>query len=63
MIDLLIINGTIVTVNQKREILQDGAIAIEGSKIKEIGPSKILREKYINVKKIIDATGKPYFQA
>ena len=61
MIDLLIINGTIVTVNQKREILQDGAIAIEGSKIIEIGPSKVLQEKYTNVKRIIDATGKAIF--
>jgi 5-methylthioadenosine/S-adenosylhomocysteine deaminase len=61
MIDLLIVNGTIVTVNQKREILQDGAIAIEGSKIIEIGPSKVLQEKYTNVKRIIDATGKAIF--
>ena len=36
----LLKNGIIVTVNKEREILYDGAIAIEGNKIADIGESR-----------------------
>mgnify|MGYP000079276402 CR=1 FL=1 len=61
MLDLLILNGTIVTVNPKREILLNGALAIQDDRIVEIGPSEVLQEKYTEVKKVLDATGKAVF--
>lgn len=39
MIDHLLKNGIIVTVNKEREILYHGAIAIQGNKIVDIGDS------------------------
>ncbi|HHU31215.1 MAG: amidohydrolase family protein [Zhaonellaceae bacterium] len=61
MIDILLLNGTVVTVNKKREIIEDGAVAIKGDKIVDIGLSKILAEKYSDAKTKIDATGKVLF--
>jgi len=49
---ILIKNGTIVTMNEKREILK-GDIYIEGNVIKQIGPNL-----QVNAEKVIDATGK-----
>ncbi|GAV26499.1 ethylammeline chlorohydrolase [Carboxydothermus islandicus] len=49
---ILIKNGTIVTMNAKREILK-GDIYIEGNLIKEIGPNL-----QVKADKVIDATGK-----
>ncbi|KAI7854212.1 amidohydrolase [Circinella umbellata] len=34
---MLYINGTIVTMNKKREIVKDGAILVEGSRIRKVG--------------------------
>ena len=61
VIDILLLNGTVVTVNKKREIIEDGAVAIKGDKIVDIGLSKILAEKYSDAKTKIDATGKVLF--
>jgi 5-methylthioadenosine/S-adenosylhomocysteine deaminase len=61
MLDLLIVNGTIVTVNPKREILQNSAVAIQNGKIVDIGPTDALKEKYAEAKKVLDATGKAVF--
>ena len=60
MIDLLIQNATIVTVN-KGEILKNSSIAIEGDRIIDIGDSRELSIKYPEVKKIIDASEKVVF--
>ncbi|MHA1471438.1 MAG: amidohydrolase family protein, partial [Candidatus Asgardarchaeia archaeon] len=43
---LLIFGGTIVTMNPKRGVLEDGAIYIEGDRIKAIGNSKDIRREY-----------------
>ncbi len=40
MIDILIKNAIIVTVNKDRDVLFDGAIAVIGDKIIDIGDSK-----------------------
>lgn len=61
VIDLLISNGTIVTVNKEREIIEQGAIAIKEDQIVDIGSAKALTEKYKGAKKVIDARGKAVF--
>jgi len=60
MIDILIKNAQIVTVN-KGQILQDSAIAIKGNKIIDIGDSKELSDKYQEAGQVIDAAGKVVF--
>jgi len=40
MADILLLNATVATMNKCREIFKDGAVAIEGNKIIEVGKSK-----------------------
>lgn len=61
MIDILIRNTTIVTVNAAREILYESALAIDRGRILEIGPTEALEKKYTAVKKVIDGTGRAVF--
>ena len=61
VIDLLIRNASVVTVNKQRQILKNCALAIEGDLIFDIGPTSILEKKYAKAKKTIDATGKIIF--
>ena len=49
-------NGYILTMNDKREILEDGTIVIEGDEIKDIGPTSSIMKKY-NSKNIKDLGG------
>ncbi len=53
--DLIIKNGTILTMNSKLDIIEDGVIVVEKNKIVEVGDKKLLK-KYSS-KKIIDADG------
>ncbi|HRY52479.1 MAG TPA: amidohydrolase [Candidatus Portnoybacteria bacterium] len=56
---ILIKNITIITQNAQRQVIKDGAILIEGSKIAEVGQSKKIEKKYAKAKKkIIDGKGK-----
>jgi len=56
---ILIKNATILTQNKKRQIIKDGAILVDGSKIVDIGSSKKLEKKYAKAKKrIIDGRDK-----
>lgn len=56
-IDILIKNGYVVSMNQKRALLPDGAIAIQGDKILEVGNTADMIAKYAAAK-VIDAAGK-----
>lgn len=58
--DLIIKNALIVTMNTKREILDNASIAIAGDKIIAIGPSIDIESQYAS-NKIIDARGKFIF--
>ncbi len=59
---LLIKDGVIVTMSSKREIIWDGAIYIEGDKIKEVGKSVDLETRYRgSADRVIDATKKVVF--
>ncbi|WPG98720.1 Hypothetical protein R9X50_00151400 [Acrodontium crateriforme] len=43
---MLFTNATIITVNAKREIIQNGSILVRGNKIADIGKTQLLLEKY-----------------
>lgn len=56
---ILIKNTTILTQNAQRQIIKNGAILIEGSKIMDIGASAKLEKKYAKAKKkTIDGRGR-----
>lgn len=61
MIDVLINNATIVTMNENRDILKKASIAIGKDRIIEIGFNEDMVVKYKDAKKIIDATDKVVF--
>ncbi|WP_158736489.1 amidohydrolase family protein [Alteribacillus sp. YIM 98480] len=57
-VDVLITNAEyVITVDSERRIFRDGAIAVSDSKIKDIGKTAELTNKYVG-KKTIDATRK-----
>ncbi len=59
MVDILIKNGLVLTFEKDAlsgEILRNGAVAIRGSSIFEIGKSAELEAKYKNVPHVIDAS-------
>lgn len=56
-IDVLINNGTILTVDRERRIVTDGSIAIRRDRIVEVGKTRELATKY-RAPRVIDATEK-----
>ena len=61
MIDHLLKNGIIVTVNPDREVFFHGAVAVQGNKIVDVGPSEALEAKYADAAKVTDLDGKIVF--
>jgi putative selenium metabolism protein SsnA len=58
MYKLILINGTIITLDEKNRIIGDGAVLIEEGKIVKIGlPSDLLAEYKKDVVEIVDADG------
>ena len=57
MTDLLLLHGTLVTMDSERRVIEDGAIAIDGDRITEIGKSVDLARKH-QAAKIIECTGR-----
>ena len=55
--DLLVIGGTIVTMDAERRVIEDGAIAIRGSAIVAIGPTAEIVARYTSAK-LINARGR-----
>ncbi len=53
---LLIKNGYVLTLNNKRQIIRDGAVYIEGTKIVDVGKTKDLRDH--KAEQVLDATNK-----
>jgi 5-methylthioadenosine/S-adenosylhomocysteine deaminase len=56
-LDILIEHGTLVTANNNREIIENGALAIEGEKIIAIGKTEEIR-RLGKADKVINARGK-----
>src|SRR5215216_4607935 len=57
MIDLLLIGGTVVTMDPTRAILEDGAVAVDGDRIAGVGSARELASAY-QARKTIDCRGK-----
>lgn len=57
MIDILIKNAVVITVDAKRRVWRDGAIAIHDRKILEVGPSEAISAKY-EAERVIDGTNR-----
>ncbi|MDD2371823.1 MAG: amidohydrolase [Firmicutes bacterium] len=59
-VDLIIKNIMIVTVNEKRELINNGLVAIKGQKFVAVGKTEELETKY-EADKVIDGEGKALF--
>ena len=57
MADILITNGTVITMDKERRVLDGGAVAIEGSRIAAVGATATLRRTH-PAPRVIDATRK-----
>ncbi|MFX1507799.1 MAG: amidohydrolase family protein [Promethearchaeota archaeon] len=55
MVDLLILHGTLLTMDTQRRVLNDGAVAIEKGRILDVGTTEKLKNKY-TARKEIDAS-------
>ena len=55
--DLLIVGGTVVTMDNEHRVLEDGAVAIKDGKIVKVGPSDMLSRKF-TARRTINAAGK-----
>jgi len=53
-VDLMISGGTIITMDGERRVIKDGALAITGDRIVEVGNARELQSKY-QPKRTIDA--------
>ncbi len=56
-VDVLVRGGTVVTMDAERRVLEDGAVAIRGERIVEVGPADALGAKY-TAARTVDAAGK-----
>ncbi|MCZ6773397.1 MAG: amidohydrolase [Proteobacteria bacterium] len=56
-VEMLIVNGTVVTVDHQRRVIRNGAVAIANNKIKDLGKTSTLKRKY-TAKRVYDATEK-----
>ena len=45
-VDLLVLGGTIVTMDQSRRVIEDGGIAVSGGRIVAIGPRAEIEGRY-----------------
>ena len=53
MIDLLLIHGMVITMDEHRRVLQDGAVAVDKTRILEVGETETLVKKY-EAKRLLD---------
>jgi 5-methylthioadenosine/S-adenosylhomocysteine deaminase len=56
-VDLLVVGGTIVTMDKAHRVIENGAVAIKGDRIADVGTSAELLRKYRAVR-TLDAAGK-----
>lgn len=55
--DLLIVGGMVVTMNERREVIEDGAIAVKNGAIVAVGKSSEIAKNF-TAKQTVDAKGK-----
>jgi len=56
-VDLLILGGTIVTMDAARRVIEDGAIAVSGGRVLAVGTRSDITSKYFSRRRV-DASGK-----
>lgn len=56
MADILIIHGVVVTMDGKRRVIEDGAVAIVKDRIVDVGTTEALMKRHV-ARKTIDASG------
>ena len=56
MVDVLIEGGTVVTQNADREVIEDGAVAVDGGTIAAVGPTATVADSH-DAARTIDASG------
>lgn len=56
-IDILLLGGTVITMNQKFDIIPNGAVAIKGDSIVAVGPADRLAAQY-TAHETVDCTGR-----
>jgi 5-methylthioadenosine/S-adenosylhomocysteine deaminase len=59
-VDLMVTGGTVVTQNAQREMIAQGAIAVQGDRILEVAPAGELQQRYA-ARRTLDATGRLVF--
>ena len=55
-VDQLLVGGTIVTMDSAYHVVPNGAVAIQGDSLVEIGPAETLRDNY-TAEEIVDCSG------
>ena len=56
MVDVFIRGGFVYTMDSSRKVLEDGALAVEGSRIVDVGPSDEVATRY-QAERVIEASG------
>jgi 5-methylthioadenosine/S-adenosylhomocysteine deaminase len=56
-VDLLVLNGTLVTMNKEHSVIEDAGIAVSGGRIVAVGSSRDIIRMYTAPERV-DATGK-----
>jgi cytosine/adenosine deaminase-related metal-dependent hydrolase len=57
MIDLLVTGGTVITVDPARRVIENGAVAIKGDRIVDVGSADVIADRH-TAGRTIDARGK-----
>ncbi len=56
-VDLLVLNGTVVTMDKNRRVIEDGGVAVEGGRIVAVGTRRDIVRRFTSAQ-TIDARGK-----
>jgi cytosine/adenosine deaminase-related metal-dependent hydrolase len=56
--DILVTHATVITMDPRRRVLEDGAIAVEGDRIVAVGRTADVRRTHGRARKVIDGRGK-----